>query len=161
MKTITRRVITLSGVKPGGLVQWPFEAFYLYGAVEPVTGENYFLEFSHLDGECFQMFLDHFSHAYSQSLNVMQLDNGRFHMAKRLRIPDKVILLFQPAHSPDVNPIERVWQYIKDKLSWMNVKDLDALREEVSNILNSISSDRLASLTGYQFILSALKVANL
>ena len=154
-------MITLSGVKPVGLVQWPFKAFYLYGAVEPVTGENYFLEFSHLDGECFQIFLDQFSQAYSQSLNVMQLDNGRFHIAKQLRIPDNVILLFQPAHSPDVNPIERVWQYIKDKLSWINFRDLDALREEVSNILNSLSPDRLVSLTGYHFILSALKVANL
>lgn len=154
-------MITLSGVKPVGLVQWPFQAFYLYGAVEPVTGESYFLEFSHLESECFQVFLDHFSQAYPQSLNVMQLDNGRFHIAKRLRFPDNVILLFQPAHSPDVNPIERVWQYIKDKLSWMNFKDLDALREEVSNILNSISPDRLVSLTGYHFILSALKVANL
>lgn len=129
--------------------------------MEPVTGESYFLEFSHLEGECFQVFLDHFSQTYPQSLNVMQLDNGRFHIAKQLRIPDNVILLFQPAHSPDVNPIERVWQYIKDKLSWINFRDLDALREEVSNILNSLSPDRLVSLTGYHVILSALKVANL
>jgi transposase len=32
--------------------------------------------------------------------------------------------LFQPPYSPDVNPIERVWQFMKDKLRWLNLKNL-------------------------------------
>ncbi|NMQ21137.1 hypothetical protein E4P82_19220 [Candidatus Competibacter phosphatis] len=36
-----------------------------------------------------------------------------FHKAKQLEIPENVVLLFQPTYSPDVNPIERVWQYLK------------------------------------------------
>ncbi len=39
LKTITRRRITLKKVKPLVKVQWLFKAFYLYGAVEPLTGE--------------------------------------------------------------------------------------------------------------------------
>jgi transposase len=53
---------------------------------------------------------------------VIQLDNGRFHYAKNLTIPDNIVLLFQPPYSPDVNPIERVWQFMKDKLRWINLK---------------------------------------
>ena len=45
LKTLTYRVITALGIKPRGLVQWPFEAFYTYGAVEPLTGESFFLIF--------------------------------------------------------------------------------------------------------------------
>lgn len=42
LKTITRRLLTLPGVKPVRSIQWQFEAFYLYGAVAPLTGEACF-----------------------------------------------------------------------------------------------------------------------
>ena len=76
-------------------------------------------------------------------------------------IPDNVILLLQPAYSPDVNPIERVWQSVKDKLSWLTVGTLDELRREMDTVLNSLTEECIASLTGYDFILSALKKARL
>ena len=82
LKTIVRRLLTLPGVKPVGPIQWKFEAFYLYGAVEPLTGASFFLEFSHLDSVCFQAFLKEFSKTYADSLNILQLDNGSVHVAK-------------------------------------------------------------------------------
>src|SRR5512135_1137562 len=161
LKTITRRLLTLPGVKPVRSIQWQFEAFYLYGAVEPLTGENFFLEFSYLNSVCFQAFLNEFSETYLASLNILQVDNGSAHLAKNLLIPENIILLFQPAYSPDVNPIERVWQSLKDKLSWLTVGTLDELRREMDAVLNSLTVECIASLTGYDFILSALKKAHL
>ena len=144
-----------------GLIQWQFEAFYLYGAVEPLTGESFFLEFSYLNNVCFQAFLNEFSKTYPDTLNILQLDNASPHLAKNLILPENVILLFQPAYSPDVNPIERVWQSIKDKLSWLMTEPLDELRIEMDAVLNSLTAEGIASLTGYDFILSALKKARL
>ena len=161
LKTITRRLLTLPGVKPVGPIQWEFEAFYLYGAVEPLTGESFFLEFSYLNHVCFQAFLTEFSKTYATSLNILQLDNGSPHLAKKLIIPENIILLFQPSYSPDVNPIERVWQSVKDQLSWLMVETLDVLRREMDAILNSLTAECIASLTGYDFILPALKKAHL
>lgn len=160
LKTITRRVLTVLGIKPVDPVQWNFQSFYLYGVVEPLSGEHFFLEFSHLDAKCFQLFLDEFSKAFPGSLNVIQLDNGRFHSVKSLVIPDNIVLLFQPPYSPDVNPIERVWRCMKDKLCWAALKNLDELREKVDEILQSLSPRQVASLTGFDFILSALQVVN-
>ena len=48
------RLITACGTKPIGQWQWLFKAFWLYGAVEPATGESFFLEFSHVDTDCYQ-----------------------------------------------------------------------------------------------------------
>ena len=144
-----------------GSIQWKFEAFYLYGAVEPLTGESFFLEFPYLDSGCFQVFLNEFSKTYAHHLNILQVDNGSPHVAKKLLIPENIILLFQPAYSPDVNPIERVWQSVKHQLSWLTVATLDELRREMDVVLNSLTAEGIASLTGYDFILSALKEANL
>ena len=129
--------------------------------MEPLTGSSFFLEFSHLDSVCFQAFLNEFSKTYGNSLNILQLDNGSPHLAKHLVIPDNVILLFQPAYSPDVNPIERLWQYLKEKLSWLPVGTLDELRRERNAVLNLLTPECIASPTGYDFILSALRKVSL
>ena len=111
-------MITLEGIKPVGLGQWLREYDYLYGVAEPRTGASFFWEFSHLDSFGFGKFLKLFSQQYSESLNFIQVDRATAHTAKSLEIPNNVILLFQLSHSPEVNPMERVWQYLKDFLSW-------------------------------------------
>ena len=60
LKSVIGRLITACGVKPIGQWQWLFKALWLYGAVEPATGESFFLQFSHVDTECYQRFLYQF-----------------------------------------------------------------------------------------------------
>lgn len=161
LKTIPRRRITIKGIKPTGSVQWQFKAFYIYGVVEPLTGEHFFYEFSHVDSECFGRFLEKFAQNYPDNLHIIQVDNGRFHTATHLLLPPNVILLFQPAHCPELNPIERLWEYIKSFLSWELFKNLDALREKVNEILKNLTKEVIASLTGWDYIIEALSVAEL
>jgi hypothetical protein len=156
LKTIERKRITALGVKPIGLVQWNFKAYYLYGAVAPQTGESFWLEFSHLDGMCFQIFLDQLAEKYPDYLNVIQLDNGRFHHSSSLKIPDNILLIFQPPYSPELNPIERIWSHIKQELSWEIYENLDSLKEKVSAFLGEFSPEEIASIAGWDYILSAL-----
>jgi len=156
LKTIERKKITARGIKPIGKVQWNFKAYYLYGGVAPQTGESFWLEFSHLDGVCFQIFLDQLASEYPDNLNVVQLDNGRFHHSSNLKIPDNILLIFQPPYSPELNPIERVWQHIKQELSWEIYENLDAIKEKVRAFIEDFSRETIASITGWDYILSAV-----
>jgi putative transposase len=72
-----------------------------------------------------------------------------------------VILLFQPAYSPEVNPIERLWGYIKEQLKWLRFEQIEELRAAVQKELNKLTNEVIASLTGWQFILEAIYVAKL
>lgn len=85
LKTITGRTMELKGVKPTGIVGWPRKNFYLDGIIEPATGDSFFWEFSHLDATCCQDFLNLFSTAYPDSLNLIQMDNGSFHKSLNLK----------------------------------------------------------------------------
>lgn len=161
LKTIEGRKITLKGVKPVGQVEWQRLAYYIYGLVEPQTGASFFYEFSHLDSECFEIFLRQFSQANPQDLHIVQLDNGAFHKAKTLEIPNNIILLFQPARSPELNPIERVWLHLKSFLKWGCFITLEELRVKVRKILNSFTDKVIASLTGWEYIIHALSVAGI
>ncbi|MGL5922223.1 transposase [Chroococcidiopsis sp.] len=103
--------------------------------------------------------MNEFSETYPQALHIIQLDNGSFHTTPKLKVPENIILLFQPAHCPELNPIERVWQHLKDSLAWQFFNNLDALKVTVRNILKSWSTKTLKKLTGWDYILQALNVA--
>jgi DDE superfamily endonuclease len=158
MKTLMSRVITLFGVKPIAPVQWSRQNFWLYGAVEPSSGEHFFYEFSHLDSICFQQFIDLFAAAFPDSLNLLHLDQASCHTATSLVWPENVLPIFQPAHSPELNPIERLWQDLKKHFKGRNFDNLAALRDEVFGLLNSLCPSTIMSLTGWSYILDALNL---
>jgi hypothetical protein len=55
----------------------------VYDAVAPTTGERVFLELPDLNAEGFQLFLDAFAQAFTDSLNILRLDNSGAHTAQR------------------------------------------------------------------------------
>ena len=112
------------------------------------------------------------------------MDNGRPHTAKKLQIPDNIILLFQPPYSPRhakrgkrasasgrspcLNPIERLWQALKQDLKWELFSHLDELHcfldceaSRRHRALKKLTPEFIASVCGYDFILNALSVANI
>lgn len=158
LKTLSGRVITAMGVKPVIRVQWPRDNFWLYGAVEPLSGEPFFYAFSHLDATCFNLFIQEFAAAFPESLNLLQLDQAAAHCALEIDWPDNVVPIFQPSHSPELNPIERLWQDLRKRFKGINFSDLAHLQQAVFDELNALTTQTIASLTGYSFILNALSI---
>ncbi|WP_442944135.1 transposase [Nostoc sp.] len=64
--------------------------------------------------------------------------------------------IFQPAHSPQLNPIERLWQFIKHQFKGESFSNLHELRQRVEHELAQMSSLVISSLRSYDFILEAL-----
>lgn len=110
---------------------------------------------------CFDKFLELFASKYPLDLHLIKVENGGFYNSLNLRIPENVILLFQPAYSPKVNPIERLWGYIKEQLKWLRFEQIEELRAAVQKELEKLTNEVIASLTGYPFILNAIFVAGL
>jgi transposase len=153
---IQRRRITMTGVKPLGTVQYRFETFYVYGAVEPTTAESFFLELSYLNSTNFQIFLNEFSQGHQETLNLILMDNGSCHTAISLVIPDNVVCLFLPPYSPELNPIERVWQDVKAQLAWLIATTLEELEHRVAMIITQYPRATIRSLTSYPYFVHAV-----
>ncbi len=137
---IQRRRLTLTGVKPLGTVPYGVENFYVYGAVEPTTGEHFFLELPSLNTINFQMFLNEFGHHDQDTLNMVVMDNGSCQKAKSLVIPEHIVCLFLPPYSPELNPIERLWQDVKAQLAWVLAASIDELAHRVAKILTQYAT---------------------
>jgi len=63
-----------------------------------------------------QIFLDQFSRSLPENeVAIMYADQAGWHGSKALRVPENVILLPIPAYTPEVNQVERIWLYLKDR----------------------------------------------
>jgi hypothetical protein len=150
-----RRRITARGTQPLLAAAYRFESLYLYGAVEPLTGQSFFLELPLLNTQGFQLFLDHFAALDPASFHLLLLDNGAFHKAQALRPPPNVGLIFFPPYAPELNPIERLWRDLKDWLAHAQPTSLAQLSKLLCTRLTHYTPSALRSLTGFRYLLTA------
>ena len=153
------RRLTARGVAPKQPFEPLYEWYWLYGAVEPATGESHFWELPALDAECFSLYLSKLSQAYPESLCVVMLDNAPAHVATSVVVPENVVLVRLPPYCPELNPAERLWLSVRQRI---NVYDervrttLEGLREHVGEIVRALTPQMLASVTSYDYIRDAL-----
>lgn len=84
---------------------------------------------------------------------AMVLDRAGWHTANDLRVPDNVTLVPLPSYSPELNPVERVWLYLRERhLSHRLLDDYDAIVEALCQAWTKLTKHRLKSLTSYPYI---------
>jgi transposase len=105
----------LKGERPSRPCQDEFENGYIFGAVEPNSGQHHFLVTTEVCKEFMQHFLNSFSRTLGRGVHAMLvLDNAGWHTTARLTVPSNVSLHFLPSYSPDLNPVENLWDFMKD-----------------------------------------------
>jgi transposase len=114
-------------------------------------------DYHRVNAENFQQFLNDFSEQYPDDFHVVQTDNASFHRANALVMPDNVMLLYQPPHSPQVNSAEQLWEWSKDEIANRIFPNLDSLKLTLKQLFLSKPKAFFASLTTRDFIRNALK----
>jgi hypothetical protein len=148
--SIQRRCLVAKGVKPLVPYQHRFQNFYLFGAYSPSSGDHFTLELPKCNSECFQLWMDEFSRHRSEEFKIVILDNGAFHKSKDLKVPANIALLFLPPYSPELNPAEMIWRYLKDRIANTVFETLDKLSDALAEIINNLSSETIRSITGWR-----------
>lgn len=154
MFTRNGKGVTAKGIKPICTFQQVFQSLYLFGAFSPITGDHFELEMPHCNTDTFQIFLHEFSKNYPDEFIVLLLDNGAFHKAQKLKIPDNIALLFIPPYSPELNPAEKIWWKMKRSFSGKLHKTLDNVSMFIKNEVNSITKMQIKKICGYEYFLS-------
>jgi len=73
---------------------------------------------------------------------VLQLDNAGWHGPENLSVPDGIRLVFQPPHSPELQPAEHLWEFLDEPLVNRNFESLDELDKTVSNRCIGLASQQ-------------------
>jgi hypothetical protein len=101
-------MLTAKGVKPVCKSHQVYISTWLFGVFSPITGDHLLMEFPNCNADNFQIFLNEVSSENQKILIIMVLDNGSFHKAKKLEIPNNIKLVFLPPYSPELNPAEKM-----------------------------------------------------
>ena len=136
LKPITRGVWAPAGERPIALGHHRFEWLYVTGFVEPATGETVWNIGNAIGKEMFALILSDFAKSVDAGANkriVLQLDNAGWHSPQNLAVPDGIRLVFQPAHSPELQPAEHLWQFVDEPLANRCFATIAAIDEVVGD----------------------------
>ena len=144
------------GERPPGLCDKRFTFAYIFAAVEPGTDNAFALMMPYANTEAMQNFLDRFSETIAEDEHVaMLLDQAGWHGSGDLRVPANITLVPLPPYSPELNPVERLWLYLKERfLSQRLHEDYDAIVDAACVAWNRLTAEagRITSLCTYPWI---------
>jgi transposase len=156
---IHRRRITLPGVRPLISSEIKREYEYLFGLIEPETGQGFMMELPNLETQMMQIFLDEFALEDEESLHIILMDNASAHTTENLKVGKNIILVFFPANAPELNPIERFWKELKDWLSDYEPQTMTEMSKLVAEGLKNFSQEAISSITSFDYLMTAWKNA--
>jgi transposase len=112
----------VKGQRPPGIADKRFASAYIFAAVRPSTGEDFALVLPWVSTAAMSTFLAGFAETVPADTHVvMVLDQAGWHGAKNLVVPDCFTLLPLPSYSPELNPVERVWLYLRERFLSLRV----------------------------------------
>ena len=142
------------GVRPRGVRQQGFASAHLFGAVCPERGAGVALLLPEVSTAAMEVFLAELARAVSAGTHVaLVLDGAGWHVSKQLVVPANLTLIPLPPYSPELNPVERVWEHLRDR--WLSHRVLaggyEAVVDAACAAWNALLTEpgRLRSLTSF------------
>jgi transposase len=145
------------GIRPSVPCHHIREYRYAYGAVEPQRGESFFLVLPYCDTNCMNIFLSELSAAYPDDYILLVADGAAWHKSKALIIPKNIEIIPLPPYTPEMNPIEQIWAWIRlhGFRNEMFVS-LEKVVDRLCDTICSLSSPVIKSITHRAWITSTV-----
>ncbi len=109
------RVWAKKGTRPTAVRQTKYEWAYLYAAVESAAGASTTLLAPEVNVEAFELFLSRLAGDLEEGDHALLImDQAGWHTSRKLVVPEGVSILFLPPYAPELNPVERLWHYLRE-----------------------------------------------
>ena len=135
------------------------EYTYAYAAVSVMDGVLDSLVLPYVITACMQLFLDEVETRHSADRIVMIVDGAGWHRSEPLVIPDNIRLIKLPPYTPELNPVEHLWDELREKSFHNRVfKSIDALEDHLSASLLKMEENHqlVHSIVAWPWIISSL-----
>lgn len=129
---------------------------YAFGAVEPTTGNHFFLVMPRCDTDCMNKFLEELAKEYPDDRILLVCDGAPWHKSKGLKIPESITLLHIPPYTPEMNPIEQIWKQLRS-MGFRNqvFKSLELVVDRLCDTICDLTDEMVKSITLRQWIFDA------
>ena len=139
-----------SGYRPLVPKQGIRDYVYAYGAIAPAIGKMTSLVLPYANTEMMELFLQEVSQDFADYFIIMQVDRASWRTSDKLKVPENIRLIPQTARSPELNPIEHLWEAIRENYFYNEVFDsLEKVMDRLCEGLNYFNSvpEKLKSVT--------------
>jgi transposase len=126
--------------------------FSAIGAINPLSGESFSLVVPQVDTSVFQVYLDELNVAINNRSIILVLDNASWHKTTALNWHN-IKPLYLPPYSPDLNPIENLWRFLKiNHFSNWYAKNIEELIEKICSTFNSLTKEQIIQTTNPKYL---------
>ena len=116
------------GTRPRMPADQRYESAYLFGAICPTRGVGAALAMPFADTEAMQFHLDEIARTVAKGAHaVLLLDRAGWHTTQDLVVPKNLTLIFLPSRSPELNPVENIWQFLRG--NWHSSRVFDSYED--------------------------------
>jgi transposase len=92
---------------------------YIFGAICPAEGKSAGLVLPSCNTQAMALHLEEIATAVAPGAHaILVLDQAGWHVSKTLPVPPNITLVPLPAKSPELNPVENIWQFMRD--NWLS-----------------------------------------
>lgn len=139
---------------PRTVRQTEYKWGYLLGAVDPLTGQSSALISPTVSAALMSTHLRMIADEAGEDTHVvLVLDGAGWHKAKDLKVPASMTLLFLPPYSPELMPMERVWQWMRQHdLSNRVFEDETDIDRACRDSWNKLTPERLKTITATDWL---------
>lgn len=131
-----RRCWTLRGVRPTAPYQTKYQWGYVYGGLEVMEGRSEFLYTPTVNLSLSGEFLRQISRSEPEAEHVVVWDGAGFHQKNQLEdLPENIHLIALPPYSPELNPIEQLWDQVAVAYANRVYETLDEIEEDITAAL--------------------------
>lgn len=135
------------------------EYTYAYASCEPATGTMDALILPQVNTQCMQIFLDTVAARHVNDHIVMVMDGAGWHSSKKLVAPSNIRLLALPPYAPELNPVEHLWDELREKCFHNKVfASIGALEDDLAVGLLAMENtpEVIKSITNWPWIIDVL-----
>jgi len=143
------------GIRPTIKFQIVRQFDYVFATVCPGSGETFSLILPEADSQMMNLFLVELSKHYSDFKIIIVCDQAAWHKSKLLNVPDNIRFVYLPAASPELNPVEHLWDHVRENFIGNQIFDsLGALEEVLEGAFKYIyhNPDSIKSLVSFSWI---------
>jgi len=132
---ITRRWAK-RGTRPAAPHDQRTKSAYIFGAICPQEGKAAGLVLPFCNTDTMTLHLEEISFAVAAGAHaVVLMDQAGWHLTPKLKIPGNISIIPIPSKSPELNPQENIWQYMRD--NWLSNRVFETYDEIVDHCCNA------------------------
>ena len=153
LRSTTMRIWGEKGKVTTVKVMQGFKNFYAYSAVCPFDGENFSLLLPGVNTEYMSIYLEQLSLSFPETKILLIMDQAGWHKSRELKAFVNIEIIYLPAYSPELNPVEKLWEWIKKECSHNFIyPDLEDLGKAVCDEYQKLSDDDFKRLCNCNYL---------